>query len=104
MEELTATVHQNAENVRQANQLAISANTITIKGGGVVGEVVATMNAISESGKRIIDIISVIAFQTNILALNAAVEAPRAGPPKHENPPMVSGRPSKRRFSSPGAG
>jgi methyl-accepting chemotaxis protein len=82
MEQLTATVHQNAENAKQANQLAIGASTIAVKGGDVVHEVVQTMAAIDQSGKKIVDIISVIdgiAFQTNILALNAAVEAARAG-------------------------
>jgi len=82
MEELTSTVHQNAENAKQANQLANNASDIAVKGGKVVGEVVHTMASISDSSKKIVDIISVIdsiAFQTNILALNAAVEAARAG-------------------------
>ena len=82
MEELTSTVRQNAENARQANQLAIGASDVAVKGGDVVGEVVTTMSAITDSAKKVVDIISVIdgiAFQTNILALNAAVEAARAG-------------------------
>ncbi len=82
MEELASTVKQNAENAKQANQLAASASSVAVKGGEVVGQVVATMSSINESAKKIEDIISVIdgiAFQTNILALNAAVEAARAG-------------------------
>jgi methyl-accepting chemotaxis protein len=82
MEELTSTVKQNAENARQANQLATSASDIAVKGGHAVNEVVQTMALISASSGKIADIIGVIegiAFQTNILALNAAVEAARAG-------------------------
>ena len=82
MEELTSTVKQNAENARQANQLAAGASDVAVKGGSVVRQVVDTMGGISESSKKIADIIGVIdgiAFQTNILALNAAVEAARAG-------------------------
>ncbi|MBL6749033.1 MAG: MCP four helix bundle domain-containing protein [Nevskia sp.] len=82
MEELTGTVKQNAENARQANQLAIGASDIARKGGQAAGEMVQTMEAIHQSSKKIVDIIGVIdgiAFQTNILALNAAVEAARAG-------------------------
>jgi methyl-accepting chemotaxis protein len=82
MEQLTATVKQNADNARQAGQLARTASDIAVRGGDVVGQVVETMEGITQSSRKIADIIGVIdgiAFQTNILALNAAVEAARAG-------------------------
>jgi len=82
MEQLTSTVQQNADTARQATQLAAGASEAATKGGAVVHEVVATMENITASSKKIADIIGVIdgiAFQTNILALNAAVEAARAG-------------------------
>jgi len=82
MEELTGTVKQSADSARQANQLASSAAEVAARGGAVVSRVVATMDDINSSSKKIADIIGVIdgiAFQTNILALNAAVEAARAG-------------------------
>ena len=82
MEELTSTVKQNADNAQQANQLSISASGVAVKGGEVITRVVRTMESITDSSRKIADIIGVIdgiAFQTNILALNAAVEAARAG-------------------------
>jgi methyl-accepting chemotaxis protein len=82
MEELTSTVKQNADNAREANQLAATASNVARKGGEVVSQVVGTMGEINSSASKIADIIGVIdgiAFQTNILALNAAVEAARAG-------------------------
>ncbi|NUU00066.1 methyl-accepting chemotaxis protein [Herbaspirillum robiniae] len=82
MDSLTSTVKQNADNARQAGQLANNASDIASRGGEVVGQVVQTMEGITESSRKISDIIGVIdgiAFQTNILALNAAVEAARAG-------------------------
>jgi methyl-accepting chemotaxis protein len=82
MEELTSTVTQNAENARNATRFAVSAAEVAKRGGQVVGDVVRTMTGISDSSRKISEIIAVIdgiAFQTNILALNAAVEAARAG-------------------------
>jgi methyl-accepting chemotaxis protein len=82
MEELTMTVKKNADNAREANQLATGASGVAVRGGEAVREVVATMGGIADASKRIAEIITLIdgiAFQTNILALNAAVEAARAG-------------------------
>jgi len=82
MEQLTATVKQSADNAKQANQVAASASEAAARGGDAVNQVVAVMEAITASSRKIADITNVIdgiAFQTNILALNAAVEAARAG-------------------------
>jgi methyl-accepting chemotaxis protein len=79
---MTATVKQNADNARQANQLAVGAREQAEKGGQVVHRAISAMSEINVSSRKIADIISVIdeiAFQTNLLALNAAVEAARAG-------------------------
>lgn len=82
LEQMTSTVKQNADNARQANQMAVSARVEAEQGGTVVQTAVASMEAISQSSKQIAAIITTIdeiAFQTNLLALNAAVEAARAG-------------------------
>ncbi|MFG6457761.1 methyl-accepting chemotaxis protein [Roseateles sp. BYS96W] len=82
MAELTGTVKQTADSAMTANQLASSAASVAQRGGEAVSQVVSTMDQISQSSRKISDIIGTIdgiAFQTNILALNAAVEAARAG-------------------------
>jgi methyl-accepting chemotaxis protein len=82
MEQLGTAVRNNAESAKRADQLAQGASAVASQGGEVVGKVVATMQGISNSSRKIGEIIGVIdgiAFQTNILALNAAVEAARAG-------------------------
>mgnify|MGYP000897803234 CR=1 FL=1 len=82
MEEINATVQQNADNSRQANILVLEARTQAEKSSEVVFSTIQAMSQINESSKKIADITNVIdeiAFQTNLLALNAAVEAARAG-------------------------
>ena len=82
MEELTSTVRNNADNARQADQVAGNASQLATRGGEVVSRAVGAMREINESSAKIAEIIGVIdeiAFQTNLLALNASVEAARAG-------------------------
>ncbi|MFH1057047.1 MAG: methyl-accepting chemotaxis protein, partial [Pseudomonadota bacterium] len=82
IEEMTSSVKQNAGNSQQANDLARRTSTMSVQGGQVVERTVGAMGAVTESSRKISDIINVvneIAFQTNLLALNAAVEAARAG-------------------------
>ncbi|MET0334634.1 MAG: methyl-accepting chemotaxis protein [Rhizobacter sp.] len=82
MAQMTQTVTTNADSATQASTLSRTASEAALKGGRAVSEVVTTMNDITQSSRKIADIIGVIdgiAFQTNILALNAAVEAARAG-------------------------
>jgi len=82
MEQLTQNVAQSADNVNAASDLARRAAATASNGQRTVIEVVSTMEAISASSHKVLDIVGMIdgiAFQTNILALNAAVEAARAG-------------------------
>jgi len=78
MEQLAGTVKTSADTATQANSLAMDTRAAAARGGEVVAQVVATMDEINASSRRI-GTIDGIAFQTNILALNAAVEAARAG-------------------------
>lgn len=82
IEEATSTINQNADNSDEANKMAKNSLNLAEDGGQIVTDSIKSMADISNSSKKIGEIISVIneiAFQTNLLALNAAVEAARAG-------------------------
>jgi methyl-accepting chemotaxis protein len=82
MEEIVATVQQTAAQSNESAALGQQNACVAAEGGEVIGRVVATMQDIAGSSRKIGEIIGTIdsiAFQTNILALNAAVEAARAG-------------------------
>lgn len=82
MEELTSAVKQNADHSKAGDNVASTALSTAEKGGAIVTKVVTTIAEISESSRKISDIVGIIngiASQTNLLALNAAVEAARAG-------------------------
>lgn len=82
LEEMTSMVKLNSENARQAATLSNNSSDEAIKGESEIHSLISSMKEISESSKKIEEIINVIddiAFQTNLLSLNAAVEAARAG-------------------------
>ncbi|WP_413294412.1 methyl-accepting chemotaxis protein [Bdellovibrio sp. HCB185ZH] len=82
LEELTSMVQMNSDNAKQAASLAATSRQSAESGENDIKNLIAAMTEISQSSKKIEEIISVIddiAFQTNLLALNAAVEAARAG-------------------------
>ncbi len=82
MQQITERVNDTAESAREASELSNNTKSSADRGGEVVKTAIQAMTEISESSKKINEIISVIdeiAFQTNLLALNAAVEAARAG-------------------------
>lgn len=82
IEELTASVKENASNLAQANHLIDASAAHVQQGLQVMEQTIQSMQTVAADSGKIAEIIGVmngIAFQTNILALNAAVEAARAG-------------------------
>lgn len=75
MEEISANIQHNMENAKLTEKTSIEAN----KGIKTVSEKSLQTVEANKSIMENINIITDIAFQTNILALNAAVEAARAG-------------------------
>ena len=82
LEGLTEMVDKTSGHAQTVRSLTENTYEVAARGGQAMDNVAQTMSRISDSSRRIAEIIGVIdgiAFQTNILALNAAVEAARAG-------------------------
>lgn len=82
IEEMASMTKKNADNAREANQLAIKTKTSAESGNDALDTLQTTMRDLNSGNDKILSIIKSIdeiAFQTNLLALNAAVEAARAG-------------------------
>ncbi|MEY1637909.1 methyl-accepting chemotaxis protein [Tenuifilum osseticum] len=75
MEQMVSSIQQNTNNAKETEKISKSAAEGGKKGKESVTSAIKSMMLINEK----INIITDIAFQTNILALNAAVEAARAG-------------------------
>ncbi|HXK20102.1 MAG TPA: methyl-accepting chemotaxis protein [Polyangiaceae bacterium] len=75
LEEMGASIMQNADNSRKMEQIANRGARDAEESGRAVAETMDAMRAIAEK----ISVIEEIAYQTNLLALNAAIEAARAG-------------------------
>jgi len=80
--EISTTISSNSQSATKMLELGHIVKEATIKGEQEASHTVSSMGDIDESTKAVneaIQVISQIAFQTNILSLNAAVEAATAG-------------------------
>ncbi|MBF0479278.1 MAG: HAMP domain-containing protein [Candidatus Omnitrophica bacterium] len=81
-EELSSSVQANADNVRNANDLAQNVSKEALEAGQAMDSNVEAINVIEKGSNQMaeaVEFITDIADQTNLLALNAAIEAARAG-------------------------
>jgi methyl-accepting chemotaxis protein len=75
LEQMNASIAQNAESSRQTETMAMKGSQNAEESGRAVRATVDAMKSIAQK----ISIVEEIAYQTNLLALNAAIEAARAG-------------------------
>lgn len=82
MTQMAAQTRDNAANAKKADEQSQASRADAGESDQLMGELIAAMAEIDDSGKDITAIITTIdniAAQTNLLALNAAIEAARAG-------------------------
>ncbi|MBI2472469.1 MAG: DUF3365 domain-containing protein [Planctomycetes bacterium] len=82
IEEMASMTTRNADNAKEANQLAVKTKMSAEAGNEELDTLQTTMKELNAGNDKVLSIIKSIdeiAFQTNLLALNAAVEAARAG-------------------------
>lgn len=82
VQEISTVVQSSRENAEIAMKLSSESRDIAENGHRSISALIGSMGTVSESSKKIEEIVSLIddiAFQTNLLSLNAAVEAARAG-------------------------